>query len=187
MNISPLISIIIPSYNRAHLISETLDSIIAQTYENWECIIVDDGSTDNTLEILGKYRKKDNRFRYYQRPQDRLQGGNAARNYGYEQSTGEYIQWFDSDDLMHPLKLQLKIENAIKHQADIVIDKNQTNSNFVKNEDYSVNIFLSSEFYIDLILGKKNIITNDILVKRSIILKFKFVCSSSENKSNHLL
>ena len=76
------VSIIIPTYNRAHLICETLDSVIAQTYTDWECIVVDDGSNDTTVEIIAEYCKKDNRFQYYQRPQNRLQGGNAARNFG---------------------------------------------------------------------------------------------------------
>ena len=56
----PLVSIIIPTYNRAHLISETLDSILAQTYINWECIIVDDGSTDATGKVINEYIKRDN-------------------------------------------------------------------------------------------------------------------------------
>jgi glycosyltransferase involved in cell wall biosynthesis len=104
----PLISIIIPTFNRAYLVSQTLDSILAQTYENWECIIVDDGSTDNTTEIVEKYLKKDLRFKYYARPLERKKGANSCRNYGFELSTGEYINWFDSDDIM--LKDKLKIQ-----------------------------------------------------------------------------
>jgi glycosyltransferase involved in cell wall biosynthesis len=174
MNKFPLVSIIIPTYNRAHLIGVTLESIKVQTYTNWECIVIDDGSNDNTFDLLEEYCKKDNRFHFYQRPQERLQGGNAARNFGYEQSRGEYVQWFDSDDLMHPRKIELKIENALKYKADIVIDKNQTNSDFVTIEDYTVSCFLSSDFYIDFILGKKNLITDDILVKRNVINKIRF-------------
>ena len=63
---TPLVSIIIPAYNRAHLIGETLDSVLAQTYINWECIVIDDGSNDNTSELLAEYCKKDNRFQYHQ-------------------------------------------------------------------------------------------------------------------------
>lgn len=100
MKNNPLVSIIIPTYNRAHLIGETLDSIIAQTYTNWECIVVDDGSTDNTAAVLEEYIKKDSRFQYYHRPKDRPKGANACRNYGFELSKGEYVNWFDSDDLM---------------------------------------------------------------------------------------
>jgi glycosyltransferase involved in cell wall biosynthesis len=96
-----LVSIIIPTYNRAYLIGETLDSVLAQTYTNWECIIVDDGSTDNSEEVIKEYTKKDPRFQYHHRPVDRLKGANACRNYGYELSKGEYIKWFDSDDIMH--------------------------------------------------------------------------------------
>ena len=101
-----LVSIIIPTYNRGHLISETLDSVLAQTYTNWECIVVDDGSTDNTDEILANFCKKDSRIHFYHRPKDRLPGGNAARNYGFELSKGEYVNWFDSDDLMISSKLE---------------------------------------------------------------------------------
>src|SRR5690554_2800862 len=107
---NPLVSIIIPTYNRAHLIGETLDSVLAQTYENWECIVVDDGSTDNTEELMAEYMTKDARFQYHHRPKDRLPGGNAARNYGFEVSMGEYIQWFDSDDLMLTEYLSTRID-----------------------------------------------------------------------------
>ena len=117
----PLVSIIIPTYNRAHLIGETLDSVLAQTYQNWECIVVDDGSTDDTDALMAEYLAKDSRFRYYHRPKDRLPGGNAARNYGFEQSRGEYIQWFDSDDLMMPEKLDKAIGAFLKNKVDLVV------------------------------------------------------------------
>jgi glycosyltransferase involved in cell wall biosynthesis len=100
MSDQPLVSIIIPTYNRAHLIGETLDSVLAQSYQNWECIVVDDGSSDNTDEVVGEYVIKDSRFKYHHRPEDHLPGGNGARNYGFKVSKGKYVQWFDSDDLM---------------------------------------------------------------------------------------
>jgi len=108
MSDQPLVSIIIPTYNRAHLIGETLDSVVAQTYENWECIIVDDGSSDNTDEVIEEYTKKDTRFKYYHRPEEHLPGGNGARNYGFKMSQGEYIIWFDSDDLMTRDHIEIK-------------------------------------------------------------------------------
>ena len=105
----PLVSIIIPTYNRAHLIGETLDSVLVQTYENWECIIVDDGSTDNTSKLLESYVQKDSRFQYHHRPSNRLKGANACRNYGFELSKGDYIQWLDSDDLLAENKISDQI------------------------------------------------------------------------------
>lgn len=104
-----LVSIIIPTYNRAYLIGETLESIIAQSHKNWECIIVDDGSNDDTSILIADYIKKDNRFQYHQRPIDRIKGANACRNYGFELSKGEYIKWFDSDDIMHPDFLEKQV------------------------------------------------------------------------------
>lgn len=110
----PLISVIIPTYNRSHLIGETLESVLKQTYENWECLVIDDGSTDDTRAIMDIYTKKDSRIIYYPRPKNRLKGANACRNYGFKISKGEYINWFDDDDLMHPEKLEMQLK-ALQH------------------------------------------------------------------------
>lgn len=121
----PLVSIIIPTYNRAHIIGETLDSVIAQTHTNWECIVVDDGSTDNTNQVLKKYEKKDARIKFYKRPSNRKKGANACRNYGFELSKGEFINWLDSDDLFSL--------NKIKSQLD-VIDLNTSNLTLITSK-----------------------------------------------------
>lgn len=109
---TPLVSIIIPTYNRAHLIVETLDSILAQTYTNWECIVVDDGSTDETSVILQGLLKKDKRFQYFKRPQSKLKGANACRNFGFEKSKGEYLIFLDSDDLLENTCLEFRVEKV---------------------------------------------------------------------------
>jgi glycosyltransferase involved in cell wall biosynthesis len=111
----PLISIIIPTYNRAGLLPETLDSLIVQTYTNWECILVDDGSTDATLKVINDYIKKDKRFTVYTRPDDRPKGANACRNYGFEKSNGSLINWFDSDDIAAPDFLEQKLQLLQDH------------------------------------------------------------------------
>jgi len=107
---TPLVSVIIPVYNRESLVGETLDSVIAQTYQNWECIVVDDGSTDRTREVVQGYCDKDRRIKLFSRPNDRPKGANACRNYGFELSQGEFIKWFDSDDVMKPFLIQSQVE-----------------------------------------------------------------------------
>jgi glycosyltransferase involved in cell wall biosynthesis len=116
-----LISIIIPTFNRAHLIGETLDSVLAQTYSNWECIVVDDGSADETEALINTYIALDSRFQYCKRPDKHLPGGNGARNYGFELSKGNYIQWFDSDDIMMPQKLELCVFEIESKNKDLVV------------------------------------------------------------------
>lgn len=105
-----MISIIIPIYNRADLIEETLQSIKQQTYEDWECIIVDDGSTDDTFDVVEQLTSNDSRFKLYKRPKDLLKGPSSCRNYGVSLSSGAFIQFFDSDDVMHTDHLKLKRE-----------------------------------------------------------------------------
>jgi glycosyltransferase involved in cell wall biosynthesis len=124
---TPLISIIIPTFNRADLIGETLDSVLAQTYSNWECIIVDDGSTDNSIEVIQKYLISDARFIYFSRPEYKKKGPSSCRNFGLEKSNGEYIIFLDSDDLLADFCLENRIEFALANQDfDFWIFKMQT-------------------------------------------------------------
>lgn len=102
-----LVSIIMPVFNRGNLIAESLDSIFQQQYKNWECIVVDDHSTDDTWNIVKGYVQKDERFRLYKRPESKNKGANSCRNYGLELAKGEYIHWFDSDDIAHPRCLMI--------------------------------------------------------------------------------
>lgn len=104
-----LVSIIIPTYNRGSYLGETLDSVLSQIYNKWECIIIDDGSTDYTQELIEFYEEKDSRFHYYQRPKHRNKGASACRNYGLEKSIGEYIQFLDSDDLLSDNKIAAQV------------------------------------------------------------------------------
>ena len=93
----PYFSIIIPTYNRADLIGLTLDSVLSQQEADFEVLVVDDGSQDNTVEVVGRYA--DPRLGYY--PKQNEERG-AARNYGLARAKGEYVLFLDSDDLLHP-------------------------------------------------------------------------------------
>jgi glycosyltransferase involved in cell wall biosynthesis len=125
-----LCSIIIPVFNRELLIGDTLSSILKQTYVNWECIIVDDGSSDKTVDIIKEFCKNDSRFKFFLRPTILKKGANSCRNYGFKVSNGIYIQWFDSDDIMLPSMIEEKILKINLDNSDIVINR----LGFFKNE-----------------------------------------------------
>ncbi|OEY71660.1 glycosyltransferase family 2 protein [Salegentibacter salarius] len=106
------VTILLAAHNRAHLIEETLDSIVAQTYKNWECIIVDDHSEDNTREVVRDYEKKDSRFSYYLKTEKYKKGLSGTRNCSLDlakERGAEYVQFFDDDDIMHPEKIEIQI------------------------------------------------------------------------------
>lgn len=95
------------TYNRAHFIAETLRSIQNQTYKNWECLIVDDGGADNTLEVIASFFKEDNRFQYFKRPSNYNKGLPGCRNFGLDIAKGDFIVFFDDDDIIHPQNLEI--------------------------------------------------------------------------------
>lgn len=143
---TPLVSIIIPTYNRAHLIVETLDSILAQTYENWECIIVDDGSMDNTNEVVEKFVMRDSRFQYHYRPSHKSKGANVCRNYGFELSKGKYIQYLDSDDYIS--------SNKIENQVNLL-------------ENYDINTIAICKWQFFENLSNKDVQDNELKVYKN--------------------
>lgn len=103
-----LISIIMPVYNVEKFISQTIKSILDQTYENWELLLVDDGSKDNSCEIINEFSKKDNRIKVFIQE---INGGAAkARNIGIDKANGRYICFLDSDDLWDKNKLKKQLE-----------------------------------------------------------------------------
>ena len=104
--IKGLVSIITPCYNGAKYISETIDSVLAQTYTQWEMIIIDDGSKDNSAEIVKNYMEKDDRIKFLQQENA---GSAAARNNGIRNAEGQYIALLDADDLWEPEFLQEQI------------------------------------------------------------------------------
>jgi len=112
-----LVSIIMATYNRADLIGETLDSLLNQQFTNWECLIIDDWSTDNTQEVLLPYLK-DNRIKYHKRGEAHAKGCPGARNYGLGKAEGKYILFFDDDDIAHPELLKLCVDELESKDFD---------------------------------------------------------------------
>lgn len=99
MNDQPLVTFVVPCYNQAEFLSEALESVLVQTYHNWECVIVNDDSPDNTEEIAQKYLKIDPRFKYFKQINKGTAGG---RNCGIINSSGKYILALDADDTIYP-------------------------------------------------------------------------------------
>ncbi|WP_299155701.1 glycosyltransferase family 2 protein [uncultured Christiangramia sp.] len=171
-----LVSIIIPTYNRAHLIGETLDSVIAQTYKNWECIVVDDGSTDYTEELLKFYCEKDNRIQFYHRPTNRRKGANACRNYGFKLSKGEFLIFLDSDDLLDTPCIDNRIR-TFKESLDFLIfstakliDGEKT-TDIINNDPFE----LSNQTYLKMFLAYKlPWQTSSVIWRSKVLEKFSF-------------
>ena len=108
MSNNPLVSIVIPTYNREDFIEEAVDSVISQTYKNWELFIVDDGSTDNTEGVVKKYLT-DSRVSYHKKENG---GQSSGRNFGYKISSGEFIAFLDSDNYWHAERLEKSVNAA---------------------------------------------------------------------------
>lgn len=118
MSNQALISIIIPCYNYAHYIEECFVNLQKQSHTNWECLLVDNASTDNTKEVVQQFSKSDTRIKYLYQP---IKGPSAARNLGIKESKGEYIQFLDSDDLLQINKFNNALTIFQKEKdADIV-------------------------------------------------------------------
>lgn len=109
MPVTPLVSILIPAYNAAKWIAETLRSAVAQTWENKEVIVIDDGSTDDTLAIVRRFAADYDCLRVFTQ---KNAGAAATRNAAFNLSRGDYIQWLDADDLLGPDKIALQMEVA---------------------------------------------------------------------------
>ena len=102
----PMVSIVLPTHNRAHLLGEAMASVLAQTFPDWELIVVDDGSTDRTREIVAAYAARDRRISYVAQANG---GDAAARNTGIRRAKGRLIAFLDDDDLWQPEKLQRQL------------------------------------------------------------------------------
>ena len=111
------ISIIIATFNRGHFIKDCLGSILKQTFHDWECLIIDDGSTDNTGETVRALVETDNRFKYFRRTSDYKKGLPGCRNMGLDVARGNFIIFFDDDDIVHPGNLETCLSILKKHTS----------------------------------------------------------------------
>jgi len=171
------VSIVVPAYNCESLIGETIKSILMQTYSNFELLIIDDGSTDNTQLIIKSFN--DDRIKYFY--QENHGGPSKARNRGIKESLGDYIFIFDSDDLMRPQKIELSV-NAMENnmEADILFTRFSLidESNKTLREDY-----LKEYLTLSNLVKTKSIDNKAYFIKASklfpAVVKSNFIGTSS--------
>ncbi|MBU2019079.1 MAG: glycosyltransferase family 2 protein [Bacteroidetes bacterium] len=165
-----IFSIILPTYNRAQLISKAIESVIGQTIESWELLVIDDGSTDNTKELVQSYIKKDQRIQYhYQENAER----SAARNKGIDLAKGEYICFLDSDDYYLPQRLEnfysiisLKQKKELFLYSGIILKKDNKLVERKEKVRSNENIY---DFVLKAIIG-----TPQVCISRKLMLTEKF-------------
>jgi glycosyltransferase involved in cell wall biosynthesis len=158
----PLVSVVIATFNRAFCIEKAINSVINQSYKNWELIIIDDGSTDSTREVIGCFLK-DERIKYFKQEN---KGGSEARNKGIKIACGNYIALLDDDDEFLENKLSVQISEMLKYKADFSL----SNGFKVYNGKRSIPNNHSDSFLIN---------TKDIFTKR-----FHISCSYMMFKSS---
>ena len=164
----PLISVVIPTYNRADLIPKAIQSVLDQNYQNWELIIVDNYSDDGTKEVIDSF--KDSRISMLLHP--RTGSVAASRNMGVLHSKGEWIAFLDSDDWWFPAKLSSVCEvihsnpDLIYHDLQIVSGPNDEKS-YRKTKSRK----LKNPIFLDLLLNGNDIALSSVIVRKSILIK----------------
>lgn len=168
-----LVSVIIPTYNRSNLIRRAVESVIQQSYQNLEILVIDDASLDNTAEVIEKMR--DSRIRYIRHQTNR--GGSATRNTGIDAAKGEYIAFLDSDDIWFPNKIKTQVA-AMKNHPDpkkVVVYTQFTykadgQTYTVPNRGKKENESLADYLFIN----EGEIMTSTVLLSRELSVAIKF-------------
>lgn len=127
-----------PAYNAEKYIAESIGSVIAQTYTNWELIVVDDGSTDNTSGIVKAFSANNSRIKYIYQPNQQM---GKARNTGLHNCNGTLVAFLDSDDIWVPDKLEIQVASIINHQVDLVFSNGYVFSESVEQVEYEYKTF----------------------------------------------
>jgi teichuronic acid biosynthesis glycosyltransferase TuaG len=167
----PKVSIIMPAYNAEKYIAASIESVLAQTYQNWELLIVNDGSTDGTQMLIDEYIRKDNRIKFFYQ-QNGKQG--KARNLAISNSIGEYLAFLDSDDLWLPEKLTIQL-NQISHlNADLIFSESFVFYDDVLSFKETMGIpkgYLKEKIGIESLIQGNCIPVLSVLVKREKVLQ----------------
>lgn len=186
----PLVTVVVPVYNARTTLEKCVDSILNQTYENIELILVSDGSTDGSLEICRRYAETDARVKVADMPN---RGVSAARNVGIELAGGKYLQFADSDDYLEPDMTRQMVERAVTDESDLVItdfyrvvntrmaDKGNIRDGSVLTKKEFAEYFLKSpaDYYYGVMWNK--------LYRRSLIMDYSIRCCTEMKWCEDLL
>jgi len=180
---TPKVTIIMATYNRAHYIVETLQSIQGQNFEDWECLIVDDGGTDNTKEVITPVLEKDHRFHFFKRPDHYKKGLPGSRNYGLDLAKGDYIIFFDDDDIVHPQNLELTVLELSRNDVSFC---RYIRESFYDNFNYDFNF---SKEYSTFFIDERDVfrLLNQDLPFNSCAVLWKKECFIDQRYTEHLL
>lgn len=171
------VSIIMATYNRAHFIMESLQSIQLQTYENWECLIIDDGGNDNTQIVITPLLQQDKRFQFLKRPDTYKKGLPGCRNYGLDLAKGDYVIFFDDDDIVHPQNLELCIQGIKSGNYQFCHYKKQSFSDnvpVIEKQTLVIKKRLSDESMTDFVTQKQGIASCTVLWNIDCFDKIRF-------------
>ena len=175
--LNPLVSIIIPLYNSENYVHKTIESILNQTYKNFELIIVDDASTDNSITIINSYIRDDKRIKLIQSSSN-FGGPARPRNIGIRKSKGEYIAFCDNDDLWENNKLEMQLNQIIKNNFNfccsdiLLIDKNNNILNFSFIRKLTRMIFFNPSYF--KLFFSSQIALSSVLISREFLGENKF-------------
>lgn len=163
-----MVSIIMPAYNSERYIKDSIQSVIAQSYIDWELIIIDDCSTDRTLQIIEFYEKSNEKIHCYKN--DINLGVAESRNQGILLSSGEWIAFLDSDDCWHPEKLEMQMKFAEDNQAEFLF----TGSSFINEKNQTLDYYLPAPKVIEFHeLLKQNVIScSSVLIRKELVQQY---------------
>ena len=181
-----MISIVIPTYNRAKLLSKILDNVYAQSSREWECIVVDDHSLDNTREVVQKYVQEDKRFRYI--VNNRAKGAQGARNTGILASKYEWICLFDSDDCMYPDYLE-RMAAVIDENTDVVVCKALIRNTLTGQANEILDTIFSDNYHRDLLRLKCYVAYDVTIIRKEKLLAIGLLdenCPSTQEWDTHI-
>ena len=171
----PYVSIVIPAFNRSNVLCKPVESVLKQTFTNWELLVVDDGSRDDTEALMRKFMLSDIRIKFIKRPENRPKGANSCRNIGIENAKGKYVAFLDSDDEWNCEKLSEDVSFIEQHSETKAIHSGIQIDDGIKRYNGPARDVKENESYVDYIFSDDVLAqTSTFVVRREEALLVRF-------------